>query len=54
MIEYSTVELNLIRQALDVIQIQGKDAKFIADLQLKIDHNIFLIENPIEDKSDKA
>ena len=51
MIEYSTVELTLIRQALDVIQIHGKDAKFIADLQFKIDNNIFILENPVTPNS---
>jgi hypothetical protein len=33
-------ELNFIRQSLDTTQISGKDAKFLANLQLKLEHEL--------------
>lgn len=33
-------ELNFIRQSLDSVQIAGKDAKFLAGLQTKIEHEL--------------
>jgi predicted house-cleaning noncanonical NTP pyrophosphatase (MazG superfamily) len=37
-------ELNFIRQALDTVQISGKDAKFLANLQTKIEHELANIQ----------
>jgi hypothetical protein len=33
-------ELNFIRQSLDTVQISGKDAKFLANLQSKLEHEL--------------
>lgn len=37
---FSLLELQLIRQSLDVITISGKDAKIVANLQLKTEQAI--------------
>jgi hypothetical protein len=38
--EYTINELYLIRQALDIISITGKDAKYVTQLQLKLEKHI--------------
>jgi hypothetical protein len=37
---FSLLELQLIRQSLDVITISGKDAKIVANLQIKTEQAI--------------
>lgn len=37
-------EIRLLRQSLDVIQITGKDAQYVANLQLKLENEIKQIE----------
>lgn len=36
-IDVSPTEILFIRQALDLVQISGKDAKFLANLQIKLE-----------------
>ena len=43
-IELSKDEFILLRQSLDIIQIQGKSAKFVANLQDKLDEQLFQID----------
>ena len=43
-ISLTVEEISVIRQSLDVIQIQGKNAKSIANLQDKFDEAIFNIQ----------
>ena len=38
--DLSIGEWSLLRQSLDIITIQGKDAKMLADLQTKLDIHI--------------
>jgi hypothetical protein len=47
-IELSKDEFGLLRQSLDIIQIQGKSAKFVANLQDKLDEQLFQIEMNIK------
>jgi len=51
-IELSKEEFSLLRQSLDIIQITGKSAKFVALLQDKLDEQLFQIEMNI--KMDEA
>jgi predicted ArsR family transcriptional regulator len=51
-IELSKDEFGLLRQSLDIIQITGKSAKFVALLQDKLDEQLFQIEMNI--KMDEA
>jgi hypothetical protein len=39
-IDFSHAELNFLRQALETIPIQGKDAKFCANIQVKLEHEL--------------
>jgi len=41
----SLEEVKLMRQSLNVIQITGNSAQFVANLQVKLDNNIIEIEN---------
>jgi hypothetical protein len=39
-IDFSHAELNFIRQALETIPIQGRDAKFCASIQIKLEQEL--------------
>ena len=39
-IDFSHAELNFLRQALETIPIQGKDAKFCAHIQMKLEQEL--------------
>jgi len=39
-VDLTTAEIQLMRQALDVITITGKDARFVANTQLKLEHDL--------------
>jgi len=39
-IDFSHAEINFLRQALETIPIQGKDAKFCAHIQVKLEHEL--------------
>jgi hypothetical protein len=43
-IELTKEEFGLLRQSLDIIQISGKSAKFVANLQDKLDEQLFQID----------
>jgi hypothetical protein len=44
-INLTPMEIAFIRQALDTVTINGKDAKFLANLQTKIEDEMMKIEN---------
>jgi hypothetical protein len=44
-INLTSIEIAFIRQALDTVTINGKDAKFLANLQTKIEDEMMKIEN---------
>ncbi len=46
-------ELNFIRQALETVQIQGKDAKFLATLQVKLEHELSEIKRMMQEEEQK-
>jgi hypothetical protein len=39
-VDFSHAELNFIRQALETVQLQGRDAKFCAGIQLKLESEL--------------
>ena len=47
-INLTIVEIQLIRQALDVISIAGKDAKVVANLQYKLEGELQQIQNQLQ------
>jgi hypothetical protein len=46
-------ELNFVRQSLEAVQIQGKDAKFLANLQIKIEHELSEIQRMKQEEEQK-
>lgn len=39
-VDFTLGELQLLRQSLDAISISGRDAKYVASLQVKLEENI--------------
>ena len=53
-IENLTIEeISLLRQSLNVIEIKGASAIFVATLQVKLDQEISQIRNMIEEEEKK-
>lgn len=48
-IDVTPAEIAFIRQALDLVSISGKDAKFLAALQSKIEGEMAEIERALKD-----
>ena len=46
-------EIKLMRQSLNVIQISGASAQFVASLQIKLDSEISQIENYIQSEKNQ-
>jgi len=44
-------EIKLMRQSLNIIQITGASAQFVASLQIKLDNEISQIENLIQSEN---
>lgn len=58
-IDLTATEIALLRQALDVISITGKDAKFVGTLQYKLESEIqaiqaMLAEQQAQEQAEKA
>ena len=49
-IDFSHAELNFLRQALETVNIQGKDAKFCAHIQVKLEHELEEIVRMIKEE----
>ena len=52
-INLSLPEIQTLRQSLDVITIAGKDAKFVASLQIKLEQEINQINEMISTRETK-
>jgi hypothetical protein len=53
-IDVTLNELIFIRQALDLVTISGKDAKYVANLQYKLESEIAEIQKSSEDEKTKS
>jgi hypothetical protein len=51
-IDLTHPEINFIRQALETVSIQGRDAKFCASLQLKLEHELEEIARMIKEEEE--
>lgn len=47
-IDLTVNEMHLIRQALEIITITGKDAKFVVNLQLKLEQELAQIQDMLK------
>lgn len=52
-IDVTLQELAFLRQSLDLVTISGKDAKFVAGLQTKIEHEMMEIQKMKEEEKSK-
>ena len=52
-IDLTPNELNFIRQSLETVQISGKDAKFLANLQVKIEYELSEIQRMVNEEEQK-
>jgi len=52
-IDLSPGEISLLRQSLDLITITGKDAKFVASLQIKLESELEQINSILANESAK-
>lgn len=52
-ISFTFNELMFLRSALDPISIQGKDARFVAALQIKLENEMEEIKNMIQEAENK-
>jgi len=52
-VDFSHAELNFIRQALETIPIQGRDAKFCASIQIKLEQELEQITQMIKSEEEQ-
>lgn len=52
-IDITIPEIQLLRSSLDVITISGKDAKFVASLQIKLEQEMQSIQQMIAEAEEK-
>lgn len=52
-VNFTVNELNFIRQSLETVTIQGKDAKFLATLQVKIEQELIEIQKMMQAEEQK-
>jgi len=52
-IDVTLNELTFLRQSLDVVSINGKDAKFLANLQVKLEQEIEEIQSMLQQEESK-
>lgn len=52
-IDLTLNEMAFIRQSLDVVSISGKDAKFLANLQVKIENEISEVQKMLQKEETK-
>jgi hypothetical protein len=46
-------EIQFLRQALDIVSIKGTDAKFVANLQIKLENELIQIQEIIKQEEAK-
>jgi hypothetical protein len=46
-------EIQFLRQALDIVSIKGTDAKFVANLQVKLENELIQIQEIIRQEEEK-
>ena len=52
-IDITIPEIQLLRSSLDVITVSGKDAKFVAGLQIKLEQEMQYIQQMIAEAEEK-
>jgi len=52
-IDLTVNEIQLLRQSLDIISIKGTDAKFLANLQIKLENELIQIQEILKQEEVK-
>lgn len=52
-IDLTVNEIQLLRQSLDIISIKGTDAKFLANLQIKLENELIQIQEILKQEEFK-
>jgi hypothetical protein len=52
-IDLTLNELNFIRQSLETVTIQGKDAKFLVNLQMKLEYKLSEVQKLKQEEEQK-
>ena len=52
-IDLTVNEIQLLRQSLDIISIKGTDAKFLANLQIKLENELIQIQEILKQEETK-
>jgi hypothetical protein len=52
-IDFTVNELLFLRQSLDLVSVQGKDAKFVASLQMKIESEVGQIQQILQQEEER-
>jgi|TARA_R110000822_G_scaffold17581_6_gene59144 hypothetical protein len=52
-IDLTVNEIQLLRQSLDIISIKGTDAKFLANLQIKLENELIQIQEILKQEESK-
>jgi hypothetical protein len=52
-VDFSHAELNFLRQALETVPIQGRDAKFCASIQIKLEQELEQITQMIKSEEEQ-
>lgn len=52
-IDFDPNEIQFLRQALDIVSIKGTDAKFVANLQVKLENELIQIQEIIKQEEEK-
>jgi hypothetical protein len=52
-VDFTLNELIFLRQSLDLVSVQGKDAKFVASLQMKIENEVGQIQQMLQEEEER-
>jgi len=52
-VDFTLNELIFLRQSLDLVSVQGKDVKFVASLQMKIEDEVGQIQQILQEEEER-
>jgi hypothetical protein len=52
-VDFTVNELLFLRQSLDLVSVQGKDVKFVASLQMKIESEVAQIQQMLQQEEER-
>ena len=52
-VDFTLNELIFLRQSLDLVSVQGKDVKFVASLQMKLENEVGQIQQMLQEEEER-